>query len=104
MQKQATRIKLTVIHPPGTRKVPTALGLQFPYDPGLVQVIKAALKEARVCTGQGNVGGWLPDHKPKCWFVEFFAWPVVRQLLLEAGCTFEGEAEAVAQQPAGPNG
>jgi hypothetical protein len=87
------------------RKVPTALGLHFPYDPGLVQVIREALKEARVRTGRGNVGGWLPDQKPKkCWFVEFFAWPVVRQRLEKAGCVFEGEAEALPQQPAGPNG
>ena len=102
--KQCVRIHITVIHPPGMRKVPTALGLCFPYDRGLVQVIKAALAEARVRTGKGNVGGWLPDHKPKkCWFVEFFAWPVVRQRLVEAGCVFEGEAEALGQQPAAPN-
>ena len=103
MRQQATRIKLTVIHPPGMRKVPTALGPQFPYSPEPVEVLKAALAEARVRTGQGNVGGWLADHKPrKCWFVEFFAWPVVRQRLAEAGCMFEGEAEALARQPAAP--
>jgi hypothetical protein len=103
MQKKATRVQLTVIHPPGIRKTPTALGLQFPYSLDLVEVLKAALAEARVRTGRGNVGGWLPNHKPrKCWFVEFFAWPVVRQRLAEAGCHFEGEAEALAQQPAAP--
>jgi hypothetical protein len=65
--------------------VDTVAGLSFPYDAGVVAVLKDGIAEARRRFGRPNLGGWLPEHRR--WFVEWVAWPTVRRHLLDAGHT-----------------
>jgi hypothetical protein len=80
----------------------TVVALHFAYDPGVVAVLKAALRaareEARRRGEVANVGGWLPEHR--VWFVERFAWPLVRHCLLAAGHTLDREVPPDTCAPA----
>jgi hypothetical protein len=83
----------------------TVLGLRFPYDPALADLLKFAYREAGARAGVRSPGGWLPEHK--CWFVERAVWPAVRDCLERAGHTIieegaEGEPEAQHRNGAHP--
>jgi hypothetical protein len=56
--------------------IDTVLSLSFAYDPGVVAVLKKALRAAGRFYCQRNMGGWLAEHR--VWFVEHRAWPTVR--------------------------
>jgi hypothetical protein len=75
----------------------TVVGLRFRYDPGLIQVLKDALRVAGETLYERNLGGWLPEHK--AWFVERRAWRIVRQRLVEAGCVITGQPADEAPRP-----
>jgi hypothetical protein len=64
------------------------VGLEFPYDSALVELLKRVLEEARA-DPRVSVGGWLPERRR--WFVELPAWPYVRARLLEVGHVLDGE-------------
>jgi hypothetical protein len=81
--------------------VDTVLGLSFRYDQGLIDQLKAALREAGPHTGVKQPGGWLAEHR--VWFVERCVWPDVRARLIRHGHTIhEGQAEAPRPKPAPP--
>jgi hypothetical protein len=92
-------IRVTVFQPFESRVgLDTVIGLQFNYDPEVIALLKAALREARGWQRRGNLGGWLAEYR--CWFVERIAWPHVRRRLLGAGCTLDGDpAEGPARDP-----
>jgi hypothetical protein len=74
--------------------VDTVIGLRFRFDWTLADLLKTALRSARLLSSRKNVGGWL--DREKAWFVERFAWPHVRRHLEEAGCVLDIEPDAEA--------
>jgi hypothetical protein len=80
----------------------TVVGLRFKYDPALIDTLKDAIRTAARHLRQRNLGGWLPEHK--CWFVERRAWRMVRQRLVEAGCTITDEPAEESPTPPPPPG
>jgi len=72
----------------------TVVGLRFKYDPRVIDLIKAALREAQARFGTRNAGGWLQEHKS--WFAERYAWFVVRRRLAAAGVTLLEDLNADA--------
>jgi hypothetical protein len=65
----------------------TVAGLEFAYDRDLIAVLKEGIRDARRWFGRPNLGGWLPEHRK--WFVEWIAWPTVKDHLERAGHTVE---------------
>jgi hypothetical protein len=64
------------------------VGVWFSYDAGLVEDLKAALRQQRDAVRQANpmarvAGGWLPAYH--CWYIEPPAWPAVAALLRQYG-------------------
>jgi hypothetical protein len=74
----------------------TVLAIQFPYNAEVVEVLKAALRDAGRRFGRRNLGGWLADHH--VWFCERAAWPLVRERLAGMGCSFHGTEGGAGRQ------
>jgi hypothetical protein len=78
----------------------TVIGLRFEYDPGVNDILKAAVRVARETLGGHHLGGWQPEHE--VWYVERCAWPIVRQRLVDAGHVITGQPGDEAPQPPQP--
>jgi hypothetical protein len=102
------RIRVSAFQPfKGRVGVDTVLGLEFPYDPDLVELLKESIRDAKRRTGvAGTAGGWLAEHHR--WFVERAAWPLIKAALLRAGHAVDESAlmspppQPVAPKPAPP--
>jgi hypothetical protein len=83
-------IAVDVFQPFRSRQgIDTVVGLRCVYDPGFVEEIKRSLRSAGRWLKLKNPGGWLAEHR--VWFVEWAAWPFVRDDLRRAGFEFGGE-------------
>ncbi len=83
-------IRLTAFQPFASRRgKDTVVGMEFQYNPKLVNLLKTTLRGLRKPGDPGPAGGWLPDHGR--WFCERQAWPALRQRLLDVGVTLTDE-------------
>jgi hypothetical protein len=85
-------IRAAVFQPFASReRIDVVVGLSFDYDPHLVEVLKATLRDVRAYHQGLPQGGWLKDHKK--WFVEIAAWPRVKGRLTRLGYIVRGGPE-----------
>jgi hypothetical protein len=75
------------------------LSLRFAYDAELIDVLKAALRQASYQLDRRNLGDWLAEHR--CWFVERAAWPIVRRYLQARGYAYVASPEVDEPRPSG---
>lgn len=66
------------------------IGLKFPYNPALIDLLKLSLAQAKAKFGGKCLGGWQPEPH-RAWFVEPHVWGFVRQRLVERGCQLIGD-------------
>ncbi len=98
VRSDGARLELFRFQPFQSRQgVDTVLGLRFPYEPTLIESLKQALRQATadgrnrgILSATAQSGGWLPERR--CWFVESFAWPTVRDVLRRFGYPAPGTA------------
>jgi hypothetical protein len=89
VRRDGARLSLTRFQPFQTRRgIDTVIGLRFPYDAGLVENLKATLRQQRDVVRRATphaqtAGGWLPAYH--CWYIEPPAWPAVAALLRQYG-------------------
>jgi hypothetical protein len=80
------------------------VALRFEYDPGLVELVKQALREARRWDKEMREwlrgGAWSPHRR--FWWVDPDAWPAVRRKLLEMGVRLSGPDELMEPPPPKP--
>lgn len=87
------------------------ISLRFDWDYHTVNVLKAAIRAARQSAARNPVGalsltpktagGWLPPYK--AWFVEPWAWPLVREWLNTYLIPYDREPELVSQSELVPS-